>query len=107
MLSGYHNDSDLKVAESLNILKMAAESADHHCKEVDQARLFFQKKTMAEAFEKAIMAMTSNQMGKVEKKHKEEINKVKGKQSNEIEKILGYPSKSEIVHKNDMVILKK
>jgi len=37
----------------------------------------------------------------------EEINKVKGKQSNEIEKILGYPSKSEIVHKNDMVILKK
>ena len=34
-----------------------------------------------------------------------EINKIKGKQSKEIEKILGYLSKSEIIHKNDMVIL--
>ena len=35
----------------------------------------------------------------------EEINKIKGKQSNEIENILGYPSKSEIIHKDDMVKL--
>ena len=35
----------------------------------------------------------------------EEINKIKGKQSKEIEKILGYLSKSEIIHKNDMVML--
>tara|TARA_B110000211_G_scaffold149725_1_gene170368 strand:+ start:604 stop:1695 length:1092 start_codon:yes stop_codon:yes gene_type:complete len=34
-----------------------------------------------------------------------EINKIKGKQSKEIEKILGYLSKSEIIHKNDMVLL--
>ena len=34
-----------------------------------------------------------------------EINKIKGKQSKEIEKILGYFSKSEIIHKNDMVML--
>ena len=34
-----------------------------------------------------------------------EINKVKGLQSNEIENILGYSSKSEIVHKDDMVKL--
>ncbi len=34
-----------------------------------------------------------------------EINKIKGKQSNEIEKILGYLSKSEIIHKDDMVKL--
>ncbi len=34
-----------------------------------------------------------------------EINNIKGKQSNEIQNILGYPSKSEIVHKDDMVIL--
>ena len=33
----------------------------------------------------------------------EEINKIKGCQSNEIEKILGYISKSEVVHKDDMV----
>ena len=32
-----------------------------------------------------------------------EINKIKGKQSKEIENILGYLSKSEIVHKDDMV----
>ncbi len=32
-----------------------------------------------------------------------EINKIKGLQSNQIENILGYPSKSEIVHKDDMV----
>ena len=34
-----------------------------------------------------------------------EINKIKGKQSKEIEIILGYLSKSEIIHKNDMVML--
>ena len=34
-----------------------------------------------------------------------EINKIKGLQSNQIKNILGYASKSEIVHKNDMVIL--
>ena len=35
----------------------------------------------------------------------DEINKIKGKQSKEIEKILGYLSKSEIIHKDDMVML--
>ena len=35
----------------------------------------------------------------------EEINKIKGLQSAQIENILGYASKSEIVHKNDIVIL--
>jgi glutamate 5-kinase len=35
----------------------------------------------------------------------EEINKIKGKQSKDIEKILGYLSKSEIIHKDDMVLL--
>ena len=34
-----------------------------------------------------------------------EINKIKGKQSKEIEEILGYLSKSEIIHKDDMVML--
>ena len=34
-----------------------------------------------------------------------EINKIKGKQSKEIENILGYLSKSEIIHKDDMVKL--
>jgi len=34
-----------------------------------------------------------------------EIEKIKGKQSNEIENILGYPSKSEVIHKDDMVRL--
>ena len=34
-----------------------------------------------------------------------EINKIKGKQSKEIEKILGYLSKSEIIHKDDKVML--
>jgi len=34
-----------------------------------------------------------------------EINKIKGKQSKELEKILGYMSKSEIIHKDDMVML--
>ena len=33
----------------------------------------------------------------------EEINKIIGCHSNEIEKILGYVSKSEVVHKDDMV----
>ena len=35
----------------------------------------------------------------------DEIIKIKGLQSNQIENILGYPSKSEIVHKDDMVKL--
>ena len=35
----------------------------------------------------------------------EEVNKIMGCQSNEIGKILGYVSKSEIVHKDDMVIV--
>ena len=34
-----------------------------------------------------------------------EIEKIKGKQSGEIEKILGYPSRSEVIHKDDMVKL--
>ena len=32
-----------------------------------------------------------------------EIVKIKGRQSDEIEKILGYVSKTEVVHKDDMV----
>ena len=36
----------------------------------------------------------------------EEINKIKGLRSDQIENILGYSSKSEIVHKDDMVNLK-
>ena len=35
----------------------------------------------------------------------DEINKIKGLQSNQIENILGYASKSEIIHKDDMVKL--
>ena len=35
----------------------------------------------------------------------EEINKIKGLQSNQILDVLGYSSKSEIVHKDDMVKL--
>ena len=35
----------------------------------------------------------------------EEIDKIKGKQSKEIEKVLGYLSKTEIIHKDDMVLL--
>ena len=35
----------------------------------------------------------------------DEINKIKGKQSKEIEKIFGYLSKTEIIHKDDMVLL--
>ena len=34
-----------------------------------------------------------------------EIEKIKGRQSNEIEKLLGYSSKTEVVHKDDMVKL--
>ena len=33
----------------------------------------------------------------------DEIDKIMGRQSNEIGKILGYISKSEVVHKDDMV----
>ena len=35
----------------------------------------------------------------------DEINKIKGLKSDQIEKVLGYSSKSEIVHKDDMVNL--
>jgi glutamate 5-kinase len=35
----------------------------------------------------------------------DEINKVKGLQSNQILDVLGYSSKSEIIHKDDMVKL--
>ena len=35
----------------------------------------------------------------------DEIIKIKGKHSNKIQKILGYPSKSEVIHKDDMVKL--
>ena len=34
-----------------------------------------------------------------------EIEKIKGRQSGEIEKILGYPSRTEVIHKDDMVKL--
>ena len=34
-----------------------------------------------------------------------EIDQIKGKQSKEIEKILGYLSKTEVIHKDDMVLL--
>ena len=34
-----------------------------------------------------------------------EIVKIKGRQSGEIEKILGYASKTEVIHKDDMVKL--
>ena len=34
-----------------------------------------------------------------------EIDKIKGKQSREIEAILGYLSKTEVIHKDDMVLL--
>ena len=34
-----------------------------------------------------------------------EIDKIKGKQSKEIESILGYLSKTEVIHKDDMVLL--
>ena len=36
---------------------------------------------------------------------KEEIIKIKGKHSKEIDNILGYSSKSEVIHKDDMVKL--
>ena len=34
-----------------------------------------------------------------------EIDRIKGKQSKEIETILGYLSKTEVIHKDDMVLL--
>ena len=34
-----------------------------------------------------------------------EIDKIKGKQSKEIEAVLGYLSKTEVIHKDDMVLL--
>ena len=37
------------------------------------------------------------------KKNKNEINKIKGSQSNQIKKILGYSSKDEVIHKDDLV----
>ena len=38
-------------------------------------------------------------------KREDEINKIKGLKTDEIEKLLGYFSKSEIVHRDDMVKL--
>ena len=35
----------------------------------------------------------------------EEISKIKGQHSNKISELLGYISKSEVIHKDDMVIL--
>ena len=35
----------------------------------------------------------------------DEIEKIKGLKTDEIEKVLGYASKSEIIHRNDMVKL--
>ena len=35
----------------------------------------------------------------------DEINKVKGLKSDQLESILGYPTKSEIIHRDDMVKL--
>ena len=36
----------------------------------------------------------------------DEILKIKGKHSNKINDILGYISKSEVIHKDDMVLIK-
>ena len=36
----------------------------------------------------------------------DEILKIKGKHSNKINDILGYVSKSEVIHKDDMVLIK-
>ena len=35
----------------------------------------------------------------------DEISKIKGKHSNKINDILGYVSKSEVIHKDDMVLI--
>ena len=53
-----------------------------------------------------ILDQNSNQLARgLSSFSSEEINKIKGKQSREIEKILGYLSKTEIIHKDDMVLL--
>tara|TARA_B100001057_G_scaffold234820_1_gene235176 strand:+ start:1673 stop:2764 length:1092 start_codon:yes stop_codon:yes gene_type:complete len=53
-----------------------------------------------------ILDQTNNQLARgLSSFSSDEINKIKGKQSKEIEKILGYLSKTEIIHKDDMVLL--
>ena len=39
------------------------------------------------------------------KESREEISKIKGQHSNKISELLGYISKSEVIHKDDMVII--
>ena len=43
--------------------------------------------------------------GCISKESSDEINKVKGLKSDQLESILGYPTKSEIIHRDDMVKL--
>ena len=53
-----------------------------------------------------ILDQNNNQLARgISSFSSEEIDKIKGKQSKEIEKILGYLSKTEIIHKDDMVLL--
>ena len=53
-----------------------------------------------------ILDQNNNQLARgLSSFNSEEIDKIKGKQSKEIEKILGYLSKTEIIHKDDMVLL--
>tara|TARA_B100000575_G_scaffold156742_1_gene125113 strand:- start:44 stop:1135 length:1092 start_codon:yes stop_codon:yes gene_type:complete len=53
-----------------------------------------------------VMDQNNNQLARgLSSFSSDEINKIKGKQSKEIEKILGYFSKTEIIHKDDMVLL--
>jgi glutamate 5-kinase len=53
-----------------------------------------------------VMDQNNNQLARgLSSFSSDEINKIKGKQSKEIEQILGYFSKTEIIHKDDMVLL--
>ena len=53
-----------------------------------------------------ILDQNSNQLARgLSSFSSNEIDKIKGKQSKEIEKILGYLSKTEVIHKDDMVLL--
>ena len=53
-----------------------------------------------------ILDQSSNQLARgLSSFSSAEIDKIKGKQSREIEKILGYLSKTEVIHKDDMVLL--
>ena len=47
--------------------------------------------------------INSKKKDKILKDYYQLIEKIKGYHSNEIQKILGYVSKSEVVHKDDMV----